>query len=65
MPYYTKSYNPYVGVTDPLYAIPRVQEVNQKDAELAFNEREMAAYLAAEAARNPNLVLAVSYCIVK
>lgn len=57
MPYYTRSYNPYVGVTDPLYAIPRVQEVNQKDAELAFNEREMAAYLAAEAARNPNLVL--------
>ena len=57
MPYYTKSYNPYVGVSNPLYTIPRVQEVNQKDAELAFNEQEMAAYLAAEAARNPNFVL--------
>lgn len=57
MPYYTKSYNPNVGVSNPLYAIPRVQEVNQRDAELAFNEQEMAAYLAAEAARNPNFVL--------
>jgi hypothetical protein len=57
MPYYTRSYNPNVGVSNPLYTIPRVQEVNQKDAELAFNEQEMAAYLAAEAARNPNFVL--------
>lgn len=44
MPYYTRSYNPNVGVSNPLYTVPRVQEVNQRDAELAFNEQEMEAY---------------------
>jgi len=44
MPYYTRSYNPYSGVSNPLYTIPRVEEVNQKDAEIAFNEQEMETY---------------------